>query len=411
MTGDLASEHAIAALLAALIAVTVGAKLLGALAQRFGQPSVLGELVAGVVLGGSGLRLLHPTDPVIHALAELGVLILLFEIGLHTNLRSLLKVGGTAATVGLVGVALPFIFGYLASVALGVATLPAIVCGAALTATSIGISARVLSDLGQLESLEGQVVLGAAVLDDVVGLVILSVVSGMAAGESVSALEMARISAVAIGFIVAAIVIGGIVAPPTFRRVKQLERQGEILGPMALAFALLLAWLADRSGSAMIIGAFAAGLVLHGTPQRAAIERSVTGLGHYMVPIFFAVVGASVDVRSLGARSILLIGGALIAVGVVTKIAAGYAPWWFRGRKLLVGVAMVPRGEVGLIFAQVGLTTGVLTAPLFSALTLMVIVTTFLAPPLLSRLAPQRAGAEARAGGVADLVSGVGSAS
>jgi len=400
--------HDFGHLLIVLVAVLVGTKLLGALAQRAGQPAVLGELVAGVLLGGSLLGLLDPSEAVIQSLSELGVLILLFEIGLHTDLRSLAKVGGTATTVGAVGVLLPFLLGYGAASMLGVERLPAIVCGAALTATSIGISARVLADLGELESTEGQVVLGAAVLDDVVGLIILSVVSGLAAGGAVTALGIARTTAVAIGFVVAALVIGGLVAPPAFRQVDRFQRTGDVLGPIALAFALVLAWLAEHSGSAMIIGAFAAGLVLHGTPQRKAIEKSITTLGHYIVPVFFAVVGASVDVRSLAHGPILLIGGTLIVVGVAGKVAAGYAPWWFRGRKLLVGVAMVPRGEVGLIFAQLGLTTGVLSVELFSALALMVMVTTFLAPPAIGRLSAGRGRSHPTpSSGVAELVTGV----
>jgi Kef-type K+ transport system membrane component KefB len=399
--------HDVASLIIALAVLLAASKLLGAAAQRLGQPAVLGELLAGVLLGGSLLNILHPTEPVMHALSELGVIILLFEIGLHTSLRSLMKVGGTASMVGSVGVVLPFALGYGVAHLLGVDQLAAIVCGAALTATSIGISARVLADLGQLESPEGQVVLGAAVLDDVVGLIILSVVSGLATGGSVEPLEVARITAVAIGFIVAALVIGNIVVPPAFKGVAAFQRSGGVLGPVALAFALLLAWLADRSGSAMIIGAFAAGLVLHGTKQRAAIEQSITTLGHYVVPVFFAVVGASVDVRSLMHGPILLIGGSLIVVGILGKIAAGFAPWWFRGNKLLVGVAMVPRGEVGLIFAQLGLTTGVLTVQLFSALTLMVMVTTFIAPPWLSRLSAGGPAGGAESNALSDLVSGI----
>lgn len=399
--------HDVALLIITLAILLAAAKLLGAAAQRLGQPAVLGELLAGVLLGGSLLNVLHPTEPVIHALSELGVIILLFEIGLHTNLRSLIKVGGTASMVGSVGVVLPFALGYGVARMLGVDELASIVCGAALTATSIGISARVMADLGQLESPEGQVVLGAAVLDDVVGLIILSVVSGLAAGGDLVPLEVARITAVAIGFVVAALVIGSIIAPPAFKRVAAFERSGGVLGPVALAFALLLAWLADRSGSAMIIGAFAAGLVLHGTKQRPAIEQSITTLGHYLVPVFFAVVGASVDVKSLMHGPILLIGGTLIAVGIAGKVAAGYAPWWFRGNKLLVGVAMVPRGEVGLIFAQVGLTSGVLTVQLFSALTLMVMVTTFIAPPWLSRLSAGGKTGAAESNALSDLVSGI----
>jgi Kef-type K+ transport system membrane component KefB len=399
--------HDVASLLIVLAMVLAAAKLLGAAAQRLGQPGVLGELLAGVLLGGSALNVLHPSEPVMHALSELGVLILLFEIGLHTSLKSLIKVGGTASIVGSVGVVLPFAMGYAVARVLGVAELPAIVCGASLTATSIGISARVLGDLGRLESPEGQVVLGAAVLDDIIGLIILSVVSGLASGGSVEPLEIARITAVAVGFIVAALVIGTIVAPPAFKGVDQFRRSAGVLGPVALAFALLLAWLADRSGSAMIIGAFAAGLVLHGTKQRVPIEQSITTLGYYVVPIFFAVVGASVDVRSLMHGPILLVGGSLIAVGVLGKVAAGFSPWWFRGDKLLVGVAMVPRGEVGLIFAQLGLTTGVLSVQLFSALTLMVMVTTFIAPPWLSRLSGEKRSVASESSSLSDLVSGI----
>src|SRR5918912_3282193 len=178
--------HDFTHLLALLVAVILATKALGEVAQRLGQPSVLGELVAGVLLGRSLLGVLDPADPVLTAMAEIGVLVLLFEIGLHTDLESLIEVGSSALTVALVGVALPFVLGYGAAVWLGLNPIPAVVCGAALTATSIGISARVLSDLGQLDTPEGQVVLGAAVLDDVVGLVILSVVAAVAGGAAVS---------------------------------------------------------------------------------------------------------------------------------------------------------------------------------------------------------------------------------
>ena len=180
------TDHSFPELLAALVALLISTKLLGVLAQRIGQPAVVGELIAGVLLGGSVLGILDPQAPVILAMAELGVLILLFEIGLSTNLKSLVKVGNEALTVALVGVILPFALGYGAAALLGLSTIPSIVSGAALTATSIGISARTLSDLGKLESAEGQIVLGAAVLDDIVGLVILSVVSSLVGGVAVS---------------------------------------------------------------------------------------------------------------------------------------------------------------------------------------------------------------------------------
>ncbi len=396
-------------LLGALVALLVATKLLGALAQRFGQPAVLGELVAGVLLGGSLLRVLDPADPVIHALSQIGVLVLLFEIGLETDLRALVRVGGAATTVALVGVALPCVMGYAAVTALGLPPLAAVVAAASLSATSIGISARVLSDLGQLETPEGQVVLGAAVLDDVVGLVILAVVGAVVAGAGVGVLLVARTTAVAAGFIAGALLLGRLLAPPMFRAAARMQAPGTLV-VVGLAFAFALAWLAEGVGSATIIGAFAAGLVLHETPQRAEVEQATTTVGHLVVPVFFAAVGASVDVRTLGDPQTLAVGAALVATGVVGKFLAGYAPVWFRGRKSLIGAAMIPRGEVGLIFAQAGLASHALSPALFSAVALMVLATTFMAPPVLARIAGRGGEPDAQMrpgdGGVDDLVFG-----
>ncbi len=405
----MAEHNTFPQLLLTLVAIIATTKLLGELAQRVKQPAVLGELIAGVVLGALLPGLMNTSGPVIHALAELGVVILLFQIGLHTDVRSLARVGGTSLVVAAVGVVLPFTLGYFVAVALGIATIPAIVCGAALTATSVGISARVLSDLGQLKRPEGQIVLGAAVIDDVVGLIILSVVATMTAGAALEPLSVLRISAVAVGFIVLALLLGNRIAPTLFGVIERVRVSGA-LGVAGLAFAFLLAWAATEAGSAAIIGAFAAGLILHATPQRTQIERSTTTLGHFFVPIFFASVGASVDLRTLANPAMLAAGGALTLVAILSKVAAGYAPWWFRGRKLLIGVAMVPRGEVGLIFAQMGLASGALSPVLFSALTLMVMVTTFVTPPLLARLVSDsdRGDRTDRSGegGIDDLVAG-----
>lgn len=405
------TEYSFPDLLATLVALLVATRLLGAVAQRFGQPAVVGELVAGVLLGASLLGVIDPGDPVIHSFAELGVLILLFEIGLHTDLRSLVKVKGEAGTVALVGVLLPFGLGYAAARALGLTTIPAIVCGAALTATSIGISARTLSDLGRLGTAEGQIVLGAAVIDDIVGLVILSVVGGLVGGAALSIAGIATTTAIAIGFVIAALVLGRLLVPPIFRAIGKIEASGT-LGVAGLAFAFLLAWLADIAGSATIIGAFSAGLVLHNTPQRAAIEKATTQLGHFFVPIFFATVGAAVELQTLADSRAVVIGLALLAVGVIGKVAAGYAPFWFKGDKALIGVAMVPRGEVGLIFASTGLASGALTAQLYSAVAMMVLATTFMTPPILARMIkkgepqPTEGSDQPGDGGIDDLVAG-----
>lgn len=378
------AEHSFPQLLATLVALLLATKALGLLAQRFGQPPVVGELIAGLILGGSILGILDPADPVINALAEIGVLVLLFEIGLHTDLKSLVKVGNEAMAVAVGGVVLPFVSGYAVALVLGLSTVPAIVCGAALTATSIGISARTLLDLRRLDTPEGQIVLGAAVIDDIVGLVILSVVSGLVSGAALTLGGITITTAIAVGFVVAAVVLGGVFVPPVFRAAAKLEASGTV-GVVGLAFAFLMAWLAAIAGSATIIGAFSAGLVLHGTPQRAAIEKATAGIGHFFVPIFFASVGAAIELGTLGDARVLAIGAALIAVGVAGKFIAGYAPVWFKGDKKLIGIAMIPRGEVGLIFARMGLATGALTSQLYSAVALMVLVTTFLTPPLLAR--------------------------
>ncbi|MGH7670988.1 MAG: cation:proton antiporter [Gemmatimonadaceae bacterium] len=395
-------EASIAHLLAALMAIFIATKALGELAQRFRQPAVLGELIAGVLLGGSVLGIVDASSPVIAAMSEIGVILLLFEIGLETDVRNLVKVGGVATTVAVAGVAMPFGAGIIGAELLGLGWVPSLICGAALCATSVGISARVLSELGILDTAEGRVVLGAAVIDDIIGLVILAVVAGIVEGGAVSAPRIAQITGVAVLFVVLAVVVGARVAPPVFRVAEKIRASGA-LGLVGIAFAFLLAWLAHVAGSAMIIGAFAAGVVLHDLPQAGELRESTTRIGNFFVPIFFASVGAAVNLRALVSGDALLVGAMLIVVGVAGKVLAGYVPWWFKGDKLTVGVAMVPRGEVGLIFAQMGLATGGIDAGLFGAIMLMVIVTTFVTPPALGRRAARRRDDDV---GIDDLVAG-----
>lgn len=388
-----------------LIAILIAAKLLGELAERVGQPAVLGELVAGVLLGPSLLGIVDPNVPILHLLAEVGVVILLFEIGLETDLRRLIQVGAASTAVAVTGVVVPFALGFLVAEVFGLETIPALVLGAALTATSVGITARVLSDLGRLDDPECQIVLGAAVIDDVIGLIILAVVSGLVAGAGVTVGGVVVTTVVAFGFLLGVLVLGRLVVPPLFALLARIGRQ-DTLATMALVLAFLLAYLADAAGSALIIGAFAAGLVLQPTPEAHTVEEGIIALGHLFVPIFFVSVGAAVDVRTFLDPSVIALGMALIAVAVGGKFIAGYAPVWFKGKKSVIGVGMIPRGEVGLIFAQMGLRAGVLTAGLFSALTLMVMVTTFMAPPLLKLLFPRAAGGpRGPSTGVAEMVT------
>ena len=387
-----------------LAVVLVAAKVLGELAERIGQPAVVGELVAGVLLGPSVIGFVDPTLPALHLTAEIGVVLLLFGIGLETDLKRLLSVGGAAVTVAVVGVALPFALGYWVAHALGLEMLPSIVAGAALTATSVGITARVLSDLGKLQSVEGQIVLGAAVIDDIIGLVILAIVADLVAGTAPSALGVARTTAIAFGFLAVVLVVGRFVIPPVFALLARLGKE-HTLATMALVLAFLLAVLASQVGSALIVGAFAAGLVLAPTEHAHTIERGIVRLANVFVPIFFVAVGAAVDVRSFGSRDVVVVGLALTGVAIVGKFAAGFAPFWIRANKTLIGVGMVPRGEVGLIFAQTGLTAGVLNAGTYSALMLMVLVTTFIAPPLLRQLIARGGNADADPGAIVEMTT------
>lgn len=386
--------------LGVLVLILAAAKLLGILAQRIGQPAVLGELLAGVLVGSSVLGLVDPNDhagpahAVLDFLAEAGVIILLFEIGLETDLRKLLQAGASSLAVALVGVVLPFLLGFLVCRMLGLAPLVAIMAGATLTATSVGITARVLADLGCLQDPESQVILGAAVVDDVLGLVILTVMTGVSMGEEISVLSVCKITAIAFGFLIVAVLVGRWLVPPIVRLAGRAKAAGtQTVLAMILAFGM--AWLAYQAGLAFIIGAFAGGLCFSHLPNVKQIEANVAHLGHFFVPLFFVSVGAAVDVRVLNPlnaanHQTLIVGGLLILAGVAGKFAAGYAPFWFRGKKYVIGVGMIPRGEVGLIFGKQGLASHVFDSAMFSAVTVMVMVTTFLAPPLLKWLFPPR---------------------
>ena len=377
----------------ALAAILVAAKLLGELAERIGQPAVLGELVAGVLLGGSVLGVVPqeglPGDA-LHLLAELGVLLLLFEIGLETDLREMFRVGPASLAVAVVGVIAPFGAGYAYWASTGHSAASALFVGATLTATSVGITARVLSDLGRMATQEARIIIGAAVIDDVLGLVILSVVTGVAAGAGVTVLGATRTLAVAVGFLVAAVLLGRFLVPRLFDLVVRM-RVRYVLLVFAVAFALGLSALAALAGSALIIGAFAAGLILSGTNQFDTIEHEIRPVASVFTPVFFVSVGASVNLRLLdptspAARGTLAVAAALILIGVGGKILAGWAAPWVRMRRLVVGVGMIPRGEVGLIFADIGRRSGVLSEEVFGAVLLMVMATTFLAPPALKAL-------------------------
>ena len=388
-----------------LIVILLSGKFLGEMVERRGQPAVLGELVAGVILGGSVLGVIPdpgtPMYEIIHVFAEIGVSILLFEIGLETDLKEMFSVGRTASAVALIGVILPFglgfLYWYLANPSIGVTpegisfTIVCIFVGATLTATSVGITARVLSDLERMHTPEARIIIGAAVIDDVLGIVILAVVAGLASGAAVGVFAIGKIFVFAVGFLVLAVLIGNRFAPVLFDAVDKMRVRGVLL-VTAFCFALGIAALADWAGSAMIIGAFAAGLVLSSTNQFDSVVEKIEPVADVFTPIFFVVVGAPVNVHLFIPGStdfdlaVLVVGLILTAVAIVGKLVAGLAVRRDGINKLVVGVGMVPRGEVGLIFASIGLTAGILSGEVYSAILIMVILSTFIVPPILKML-------------------------
>jgi Na+:H+ antiporter len=374
-------------LLLGLAIIWLASKAAGEGMERIGQTAVLGELLAGVIIGPGVLGLVHESEG-LHALAELGVLILLFEVGLESNVDELLRAGFQAMLVAVVGVAVPFAVGFGVMHWFGHPSLLAVFVGATLTATSVGITARVLADLGRLQDAAAKVVLGAAVVDDILGLIILAVVTGIAQTGSVSPTAVSLLSAKAVVFLIVAIVVGIRLAPTLIGWVGRLRARGTVI-VYSVVFAVALAVVADLIGLATIVGAFAAGLVLARTERRAHIEERIKPVADLLVPVFFVTVGMNVQPAMLNPFAENAEPGIamlLTAVAVASKLATGVVVYQRGVRRWPVAVGMVPRGEVGLIFAGAGLAAGVVTAELYSVLVVVVMLTTFVAPPWLKAL-------------------------
>jgi Kef-type K+ transport system membrane component KefB len=398
-----------------LALLVVAAKCGGLLAERWGQPSVLGELLVGIgvgnvlppLFGERGIAFVRG-DPTLHVLAEIGVLVLLFDVGLEADLRALVRVGPSAVLVAAIGVVTPFVLGWGTAVWLvpEASMLAHLFVGATLTATSIGITARVLKDLGSLQSREGQVILGAAVLDDILGLVVLAVMTGLVTatatgGPGLSGLAVAGIILKAVVFLGITVGLGHYLSGPIVRLAARTGQHGIIL-VFGLAICFALAFVAEQIGLAGIVGAFAAGLLLdpygegiRPQDEEATLSELLHPLASLFVPLFFVLMGIQVDVLSLVTRESVAFGAVLIVVAVAGKLACAAGVVGRGINRLAVGIGMVPRGEVGLIFAGIGAALVLEGRPLlsqatFSALVLMVVVTTLLTPIGL-RLALQRA--------------------
>ncbi len=375
-------SHDVISVLLDILIVLVAAKVAAEIAERVGIPAVVGEIVAGIVVGPSVLGLVGNGD-VLRTLGELGVVLLLLEVGMEMDLGELGKVGRVSLLVATVGVIAPLGLGLGAMLIIGDSFNASLFVAAALTATSVGITARVFGDLGALSTTEARVVLGAAVADDVIGLIVLTVVVRVVTQGSVSPLSVAGILAVAIAFLV----VGGIaaiwVAPRVFAFVERRSRSAGTLVAAALVFTLAFAELADAASLAVVVGAFLAGLALGRTKQADRIRRELAPVGHLFIPVFFLAIGIDVDVTSFVQLGVLRDAGILLVVAVLGKLVSSIGTAGTASDKLLIGLGMLPRGEVGLIFATIGLANGVLNQDLYAALLLVVLVTTLVTPVLL----------------------------
>ena len=379
-----------------ILVVLVAAKVAAEIAERINVPAVVAEIVAGVIIGPSVLSLVGG-DETLKVLGELGVILLLLGVGMEMDLDELGAVGRASMSVAVVGVVVPMLGGYFVATAMGYSSNQALFMGAALSATSVGITARVFSDLRALATIEARTVLGAAVADDVLGLVILTVVVRLVSEGSVSVVDVAVIVAVAVGFLVVTAVLGSKLAPGLFQFLDRHAKSAGTLVALALAFTLAFAELADAAKLAPIVGAFVAGLALSRSSAKDRIERELAPVGHLFIPVFFLGIGIDAQVEKFVNPEVLGIAAGLLAVAILGKVVAAVGVFGSPGDKWLIGIGMIPRGEVGLIFATIGLNEGILGGNLYAALLLVVLVTTLMTPPILKwRLNQVRTGRKAR---------------
>ncbi len=373
----------IAQILTSILVVLVAAKLAAELAERVGVPAVVGEIVAGILIGPSALGLVGHNEEVLRTLGELGVILLLLEVGMEMDLAELSKVGRASMLVATVGVVVPMALGFGAMQAMGFESKTSLFVGAALTATSVGITARVFGDLRALATTEARIVLGAAVADDVMGLVVLTVVVRLVTEGSVSPLSVLGIIGVAIAFLVVGAGVGLRVANPLFAFVHRISRSTGTLVAIAFAFTLLFARVADAARLAPIVGAFVAGLALTRSDQSERIRRELAPVGHLFIPVFFLLIGVDAEIGAFTRAAVLRDAAVLLLVAAVGKLVSPLGAIGSPGDKMLIGLGMLPRGEVGLIFATLGRAAGVLDDDLYASLLLVVLVTTLVTPQLL----------------------------
>lgn len=384
-----------------IVIILVCARLLGELAAKFSIPSVIGELLAGIFLGPSLLNWLQPTES-IHLLAEIGVVLLLFEVGIEADVSKLAKNGLKATTSALAGVVIPLILGFLVCFYLfHMKSILSLFIGSTLTATSIGITLRVLSDLKRTNSREAQIVLGAAIIDDIIGVVLLSILFQFSTDESVNYLDGSKLLLFIVIFFITAPFLVKFISNIIHRYEKASSIPG-LLTTSTVALLLFFAWLARKFGAPELIGGFAAGLALSRnfflrlpsflqTDENFShrVERNMKPLIYLFVPIFFVNIGLSLNFRQIdwSLSFIWIFTGIILVIAIIGKLASGFillkeSKWM----KWIIGTAMIPRGEVGLIFAEMGRTTGIFNQEIYASMILVIAITTLIAPIVLRGL-------------------------
>ncbi len=378
-----------------LVLILSFARIFGDLAIRLKAPAVIGELLAGVIIGPSVFNIVQPSDPIL-LLAQIGIILLLFEVGLETDVGKLVGAGGKAFLVAAVGVLAPFGLGFaLSYYAFGFTLLPSLFVASTLTATSIGITLRVLADLKRQSSPEAQIILGAAVIDDVIGIILLSLLYEFTTSGEVAWMNAGRV----LVFIVIFFVLAPILAKAASTIIKKWGDKNEnpgLIPTMIVSLILMFAWTAHQLGAPELLGGFAAGLALsrqffipfgaflHESEDFShRVEKQMKPIVHLFTPIFFVAIGLSLNLRLIdwSSTTLWLMTGSLLVVAVIGKLLSGLALWKdSRFIKIAVGISMIPRGEVGLIFADVGKQSQVFDATLYAVLILVIAVTTLCAP-------------------------------
>jgi len=364
----------------------VAAKLAAEIFERLKQPAVAGEILAGVIIGPSVLGLVAPSE-LTNALSEIGVIFLLFLVGMETKPADIFRVGWRALLVATLGVIAPFIFGYLIMLAWGQSQIEAVFVGAAMVATSVGITARVLGQMGLLKLEVSRIILGAAVIDDILGLLILAVVSSIAKEGGVNYVQIGTTAALAIGFTLLVIIVGARAVSRIRTRVEKLK-VGQSYLVFGLALCLGLALVASYIGVAAIIGAFLAGMALSESAEGTDMPHQVEAVTEFLLPFFLTNIGMQLKLDALLTRDTIILALIVTVLAVLSKLIGCGAAAWPLGKKKAaqIGMGMVPRGEVGVVVAQIGLSLNAVDASAYGIVLFMAVATTLIAPPFLVKL-------------------------